>query len=342
LAAALFAAPALAITVANGNVSSAQVNPADPVFLGADQTIPVDLSGVVEISTAGIGGCTGSLLSNGTSILTAAHCVDGASASGITILFQGPTGFVSYTAASFTVDPAYDGTGTDGSDLAVIQLSALAPAFATEYQLDMEPAVYGVADVLAGYGYGGTGAAGAEPANYPFGTLSAGENDYAENAAAFGDTLNPQEAFSSGDLVGQFYESGHPSTNVLSCGFPSSPCQSNPFTAVDEVDISEGDSGGPTFQDVDGTMEIVGVHDFIGCVTTNCTPNSAFGDVFGDTSVSANLSFIDSQIAPEPRTLSMMLAALLSVLFLRLRRSESVDGEVSSRQRRALRRHARG
>lgn len=314
-AAAFLAGPADAITTVGDNPNSLAV--------GYDTSVDgVNLSGVVMIDIPGVGNCTGSLLSDGTSILTAAHCVDNptyhflASAATITVSFQGPNGFVNYQANALSVDPAYTGDSTQGGDLAVIQLGALAPAFATRYQLDMEPATTAT-DVIAGYGEGGTGADGADPAEYPFGTLRAGENQYVVNGSAVG--------WSSSLLLGQFYESGDPSTNVLEAGYP--------FSAADEVDIAEGDSGGPTFQD----GEIVGVHDVIACDTDGCNPNSSFGDIFGDTSVYSNLAWIEEAEAPEPRTFALMVGALLALLLLGVRPAAPADTEFAPRQRRKLR-----
>ena len=104
---------------------------------------------------------------------------------------------------------------------------------------------------------------------------------------------------------------------------------SNPYTSrFDEVDIAPGDSGGPSFYD----GEIVGVHDLDVCFVNTqnssicATPpslstsnNSYFGEMYADTSVYPNLNWIQAQEAPEPRTLSLMLGALVASLMLRAR-----------------------
>jgi V8-like Glu-specific endopeptidase len=327
--------PACAITIADSNYNPV-ISPADPTFQGAAGGDAVNLSGVVQIISAGIGGCTGTLMANGTSILTAGHCVSskygGFVSSQIQVTFLGPNGNNAiYTASSVAVDPNWDGTASDGGDLAVIQLGALAPAYATEYQLDMEPAVYGAATVLAGYGYSGTGSNGFDNSTFSL-TLRAGENDFIENGHQF------YSGWNAGLLVGQFYENGVSSTNVLN--------SLNPFSASDEVDIAPGDSGGPGFQDVNGTEEIVGVNDLISCDTANCTPNSSFGQIYADTSVYANLSWIEAETTsvPEPRTLSLMLGALLLSMLLRPLRSYSMSAraEIARPQKRTLRRASRG
>ena len=182
--------------------------------------------------------------------------------------------------------------------------------------------------VIAGYGYGGTGTNGACPyynfeptcneegptgTYYPYGTLRVGENEYEGNGQSF-------FGWSSQLLIGQFYDSSTSSTNALGVA--------SPYSSSDEVDISFGDSGGPSFYD----GEIIGVHDLIGCLSA--TPSSScseppsvspsidsyFGQFFGDTSVADNLTFIeDAEGAPEPASCSLVLLGLAVAGFLRSR-----------------------
>lgn len=331
--AALLAPSAGAVTIGNSDYSAA-IDTSYPTFLGADQSGAVNLSGVVEIYIAGLdgpgttGGCSGALLADG-SILTAGHCVDSGtpvSPSAITIYFPGVS--TPYTAASIAVDPGFNGSNsTNGQDLAVIQLAQAPPGTATVYQLDLDTATLGVADVLDGYGLSGTGVTGDTGS---FGTLQAGENEFLETGNEF------DSGWSSNLLIGQFYDSTDPSTNALNCSTSNRHgCKFGPFSAIDEVDISPGDSGGPAFQDMDGTFEIVGVNDLgicVGSSSTSCnmppaeyssTLNSSFGDLFGDTSVlgvdDENLDFIEDEVAPEPGTLCLMAGALLASLLLRRR-----------------------
>src|SRR5208283_6194790 len=92
----------------------------------------------------------------------------------------------------------------------------------------------------------------------------------------------------------------------------------DPYSSTDEVDIAPGDSGGPTFYD----GEIIGVHDIGICQgTSSCntppsvgaTLDSFFGEMYGDTSVAANATWIDQQEVPEPVT-SGLLGLGLAVL----------------------------
>jgi len=298
VALALVASSAPAITVANGN-------PASQVVSFNQSVDGVNLNGEVEIISSGIGGFSGSLLSDGTSILTAGHCVSsffgGYMSSDVQVYFPTTGGLsMGYTAVAVDVDPLWTGDATQGGDLAVIQLGQQAPASATRYALDTQIPTTAAA-LLDGYGDGGTGAAGYDDSLYPFGTLRAGTNAFEETGSAVG--------WSSTLLVGQFYESGVPSTNVLGVA--------NPYSASNEVDIAPGDSGGGAFQD----GAIVAVNDLIACESTGCTPDSSFGGIFADTSVYANLSWIEAQEAPEPGTLALMTGALLGIWLIFGRRA---------------------
>lgn len=284
----------------------------NPNVLGSSPVVDgVDLNGVVELITSSGIGCSGSLLTDGFSILTAAHCITnkfgGPLPTTDTAYFLGPSGTVSISVASYFVDPGYSGDSTEGGDLAVLRLSQQAPAFATRYSLytgsfTTDPIL------MAGYGLTGTGTGGASGG---FGTLRAGTNEYVTNGS------NSIFGWSSSLLIGQFYDSDLPTTNALEVGLPHSPFAGLPYSAFDEVDIAPGDSGGPSFYN----GQIIGVHDLAVCFgsTTACdTPpsvnpalNSYFGEMFADTSVSANFLWIEQQeFVPEPASFALIGAGL--------------------------------
>jgi hypothetical protein len=282
----LSSGPLRAIVVASGdpNSSPVAVGYSNSVVNGIGQT--VDLSGVVNI-----GNCSGSLLSDGYSILTAEHCITpvigDSLPSSITVDFQGPSGIVADTATTYYLDPAWTGDSTQGGDLAVLRLDQAAPSFATRYSL--YTGFFTTSPILlAGYGMTGVGAVGC----CGFGTLRQGQNRYVGLGG------NVFTGWSDSLLVGQF---------VADSDIPN------------EVDIAPGDSGGPSFYD----GEIMGVHDLLACISEPSDPNvctdppsaspslnSSFGQFFADTSVSANASWIESVETPEPASCSMVLLGL--------------------------------
>ncbi len=302
--------PAYAIVIAAGNPNSNAVSFGQSVD-------GINLAGVVAIISSD-GGCSGSLLSDGFSILTAGHCVTTAFgapvATNITVFFRNASGFTAESVSNVQVDPSYTGDSTQGGDLAVLTLSQAAPSTAVGYSLFAGSLPVSTPLVIAGYGYGGTGSTGADSATYPFGTLRAGENEYEGDG---------QEIFgwSSSLAIGQFVDSALASTNVLGVA--------DPYIASDEVDISHGDSGGPTFYN----GQLVGVHDLGICVSAanpadcavppaeNASNNSYFGDLFADNSVAANLNFIENAEIPEPGTAALLLCGLLFSLQLRRRKA---------------------
>jgi hypothetical protein len=314
-----------AIVVASGNPNSASV------VVGYGEVVDgVNLSGVVALVTNTGYGCSGSLLSDGFSILTAAHCVTEPTVpSSVTVYFQGPSGFVSYTSTKYLVDPGWTGNPTNGSDLAIIRLSHAAPSFDTRYSL-----FTGIPTnspiLMVGYGYGGTGTTGACPyylyeptcnqegpngSYYPFGTLRQGANRY--------DYLGSALGWSANLLVGDF-DNGTTTNNALGSTDSDIP---------NEVDISPGDSGGPSFYD----GMLIGIHDLVGCFSdpnnpSNCavpptgpslstSNDSYFGQIFADTSDSAYASWIESEEVPEPSSCSLVLLGLAVAGLLRSRAS---------------------
>jgi len=319
---------ATAATLAAFSVVSAHaIVVTGPIANSADVTYGtpvgnVNLSGVVAVQSS-IGGCSGTLLSDGLSILTAGHCVTPAYGTApvtdATVYFTGPSGLVSRAVSSVTVNPGWSGDASQGGDLAVLLLSTPAPAFASGYDLYTGDPAFNSPLILAGYGLNGTGDTGASVPN-SYGKLRAGENEYAGTGASI---FN----WSASLLIGQFYDSSNSDTNALGL--------LNPFAAVDEVDIAHGDSGGPSFYN----GQIIGVHDVIICKddsdhsacatppSVSASNNSYFGQLFGDTSVSAYTTWISAQevvFTPEPATLWILAGGLcLIALDFRRRKSQS-------------------
>lgn len=166
----------------------------DPLYL---PTFPA-YSGVVGLllnfGPAGSFVCSGSLLPDRQSILTAAHCVtsgpaltqpisttaffnDGSGLGADTVVYSAPVaGVTTVAGGQIFVNPGYTGQVIDQNDIAVIRLNAPAPAFAPSYQLYTGP-LSGTDMNLAGYG-ARSNAGGNVGANLGTGRLRQGNNRY--------------------------------------------------------------------------------------------------------------------------------------------------------------------
>jgi hypothetical protein len=269
-------------------------------------------SGVAELMIVrsdlggGVEECSGALLSDGISILTAAHCladnngVQQVTAASVTFVLPGG----SYTTRvnGFQIDPLYNGGAENPNDVAVLTLAAPAPAAAARYNLYTGDTL-GETVTLAGFGFGGAGATGYDPVAYPFGTLREGTNQY-DTSGATGDTLfDFDDGTAEHDALGGSVD-------------------------VDQAFIAPGDAGGPTF--ING--QIAGVHSFTARILPDGQTmdidnvlNSSFGEYAGDASVAYNAAFLASFISatPEPKTSFVIGIVLVVIAMIGERRRQS-------------------
>jgi len=254
---------------------------------------------VVSLSNSTLAGCSGSLLAGGQYVLTAAHCVTGdantLSANNISLTFV-HTG-LTVNAANYIVDPMWNGSISNGGDLALIKLDTAITTIAG-YPIYAASSVVGSVVTMVGYGLTGVGSTGYTSGT--FGTLYYGANQY---DGVYSDVPS---------VYGfDFDKLGSTAFNT----FGGNAVGSN------EVMIAPGDSGGGSLLNLDGIWQLVGVHDFIGCETVGCTPNSSFGQVGGDTALFANVDWLHSVI-PEPPTAPLVLIGLLGLAALMRRRQD--------------------
>lgn len=291
-------------------------------------------SGVVAlIMDYGPGGqfiCTGSLLSDRRSILTAAHCVsDGAGTEGprkVTAWFYGgndPDTIVNGNPLSVGIDSigqsvnsAYTGQVIDQNDIAVVRLGADAPTWATSYDIDFTPISGADRFNVAGYGRrSDTG--GTIGANLGTGRLRQGDNNY---DFRFGDS-DFAGFFTNGFFgtaqVGDSWVSDFDNglaANDASCALAGAfslggPKYCNLGLGNIEVGVAGGDSGGPQFGANGKIRSVTSYGLSFGTSFGDFRDglNSSFGEFSGYVPLYLHAAFIAAAV-PEPATWAMMIA----------------------------------
>jgi hypothetical protein len=288
--------------------------------------------------------CSGTLMNDRRSILTAAHCVTDANLGNplsTTVFFQpvggltpgqriydSPTlpGVTTIAASQYFVHPLYTGDVIDQNDIAVIRLSTTAPSYAQSYGIftaDPEGANFNV----AGYGRIGTGAGGSVTiTGGSTGRLRQGDNqyDFRMGNSLFGTNWATvlAEPFSQIEYSYVSDMDNGLAANDTACRVAQASNVAGAAGAVfcdtglgsREVGVAGGDSGGPNF--INGLVS--GVNSY----------GLTFGTAFGDSLTGLNNSFgefsgyvptyihsawINAALVPEPETYAMMLLGLAAV-----------------------------
>lgn len=287
--------------------------------------------------------CSGSVLGNGVSIATAAHCVSNgrikdpdlvkttayfyAGNSDVRTPFQ--AGGVEIEVSGYAVNPNYTGEVIDQNDIAILRLKSAAPGSAVRYDLFTEELTGKVFNV-AGYGTRSTvgGAAGnTPPAGARTGFLREGDNrfDYAWGNDLFQDFFttrggNGRNFFGFADVefsyVSDFdnglraQDQSRRIANALGLGPVGNTNFDDTGLGAREVGIAGGDSGGPGF--IDGKLASINSYgltfgtnfgDFGGGL------NAGWGEFSGYVPVYIHEKFILSAMAvPEPATWAMLIS----------------------------------
>lgn len=295
-------------------------DPNDPLYLANDAFY----SGVARltINKPGIGSvsCTGSLLSGGLTLLTAAHCVTQAGS-----LISGTTvdadfgGFGTFSSGNISVFPTYN-SATNFGDLALVFLGGPVTGAQT-YNLYRNSDEAGQIGDIVGFGRFGSGATGS--VNAGNGVRRHGSNlvDYVASTSGL-----PASGGSATFLAFDF-DNGTADQNAL--GLVDPFLYSNLGVGNSEVGAARGDSGGPTFLN----NQVAGVTSFGACFgdgngncgmppDVNSTVDSSFGELFFNTRVSSYADWIDQEMAeiPEPNTLVLLGAGLAIIAGTRSRR----------------------
>jgi hypothetical protein len=295
--------------------------------------------GLLMATTAGNFICTGTLLPDRQSILTAGHCVsDGAGTANplsTTVFFQPAAGLsptasiynnaaaTSRTVTNYFVSSGYTGEVIDQNDIAVLRLNAPAPDWAVSHGIYTGGDLTGQNFTVNGYGRLGTGAGGTNTAT---GRLRTGDNRY---DFRFGDS-----AFGPGYWNGAFgtaalefsylsdFDNGL-AANDASCRLaadadftiPAGSAQfCNTGVGIREVGVAGGDSGGPNF--INGLISGVnsyGLSFGTAYGDVNTTLNSSFGEFSGYVPTFIHADFINASMVPEASTYLMMGLGLIGI-----------------------------
>jgi Trypsin len=345
-------------TLAGGPIT----NGGDPIYW---PSYPRD-SGVVHLLMdygPGVGAfiCSGTLLADRQSILTAGHCVSGGAGTAnpltTTVFFQ-PAGGVSpgtriqsnglpnggaetRTVTNYFVNAGYTGEVIDHNDVAVLRLNAPAPAQAQGYGLYTTNDLEGQNFTVHGYGVLGDGATGTT--NFAA-RLRNGDNryDFMLGNALFGQNWAAalEEPFSQiqYSIVSDF-DNGL-AANDTGCRVATDGDFAGAAGAVfcnlgvgaREVGVAGGDSGGPSF--INGMITSVNSYGLtfgpaFGDVGPECLPapapsclNSSFGEFSGYVPVWLHADFINASMVPETSTYLMMALGLVGVGAMARRRRQ--------------------
>ncbi len=290
--------------------------------------------------------CSGTLMPDRQSILTAGHCVsDGfgtANPLSTTVFFQPAAGLAptvsiynnpaatSRTVTNYFVNAGYTGQVIDQNDIAVLRMNTLAPEWAVSHGIYTGGDLTGQNFTVAGYGLRGTGATGTAGGGST-GRLRTGDNRYdfrfgdADWGAGYWDGVFDNPALPAAQ-VGFSYVSDFDNglaTNDASCRLAADPDFTIPAgtpkfcntgVGLREVGVAGGDSGGPNF--INGLVSGVNSYGLsfgtaYGDIDGNL--NSSFGEFSGYVPTFIHADFINASLVPEVSTYLMMGLGLIGI-----------------------------
>ena len=299
---------------------------------------------IMEYSNGSAFICSGSVMADGRSIATAAHCVsDGAGTANpvkTTVHFfngnpdQRAVGVgntsETRTVTAYFVHPEYTGEVIDQNDIAILRINKEAPASAQRYDLFTTNDLTGTQFNVAGYGTRST--TGGDNGNTPpfgarTGFLREGDNiyDYAWGDARFQGFFSSyrfaggtENFFGTADVEFSFisdFDNGLRAqdqsrriANAIGLGPLGNTFFDNTGVGAREVGIAGGDSGGPGF--VDGKLASINSYGLT--FGTNFGDfggglNSGWGEFSGYVPVYIHTDFIATTAVPEPASWALLI-----------------------------------
>lgn len=268
---------------------------------------PGEYSGVVQYSNQ-VTSCTGTLLPTGRHILTVAHCLDNPSTpNAYTVSFELPSNRINIPVSRIIKHPDWSnfpGSQNDkfgnGNDMAILELAYPAPESVERYPIYRDSNEVGQVIQKVGYGVKGTGLQGEVTGTG--GVKRTGLNRYDLQAESLNSlAFNP---FPPGRILFYDFDNGNPVNDA----FGRMLGIRDLGLGLSEVAPTQGDSGSPAF--INGKIAgltsfgeqpssygflSVDVDDDNNARTTN-DANSSFGEIFGETRVSAYANWINQTI----------------------------------------------
>jgi hypothetical protein len=284
--------------------------------------------------------CSGALLYDGWSVLTAAHCLTDAdgnlTATNVRAVWELPGGDIVADSATIHVHPEWDGFATNGYDVAVVNFASEIDADVPRYDIFRAGGMgeLGQEILKVGYGQGGFGETGAT------GSVAVkrwGKNKWENDGLGDDglDNLGNAQAQLTYDFDSNYRnltddggkdagdDEAHDAFHVhfgeaVDLGFGD-----------DEVGAAEGDSGSPSFLFDGSEYVIAGVSSYTlrledsegASSDVDESSNSSWGEFGIDARLADSdmYTFVDDNVIPEPATFALIATGSL-VLCLRRRR----------------------
>jgi len=250
--------------------------------------------GVVRISFGGYYG-TGSLLFDGTAVLTAAHLFEGLAGSA-SVTFETSSGTQTLNTSKTLIHPAYDKT-QNNHDLALVWLTGSAPISANRYDIYRDKDEIGQSFTLAGYGKTGTGSTGATSSNTAIPIRLKADNRFDADASTLKSYLGSGMAWTplTGSQLVADFDDGTSTRDSLGRLI----YQTDTGHGLNEGFIAQGDSGGPAF--ISGLL--AGVASYTASLSRgridpdiDASTNSSFGEIAAWQRVSTYQQWIDHSL----------------------------------------------